>query len=349
MTGELKELGKDPATRARIIAALQDFERLPQHRFTRVRDEITGPVADALHADAGVLRKELSTGIVFDFHYRSKITRDFVMSAEEKPDHVWEPQATRLMVHLAGHAEHVLIGGAYFGDQAIPAARRLRERGGTCHAFEADREQAAMLVHNARLNGLDNIRVHATALWSDAAAKLQLEGPDSLSVTVPFAGGDAVPVTTIDDYLASAGVARVDAIMLDLEGSEFEALRGAERQLSLPRGSAPNIIFEVHGARDDWSRGLQNTEVYRFVASFGYTIYAIRDIQSNVAFAPWPIELVPPETAYLAGPPHGFNMLAVKDPSILANECFAIVPNVSPKLLLHRDPALHAPPGGFRL
>ena len=76
MTGALKELGKDPATRARLIAALQEFERLPPHRFTRVRDEITGPVADALHAEAGLLRKELSSGIVFDFHYRSKITRE---------------------------------------------------------------------------------------------------------------------------------------------------------------------------------------------------------------------------------------------------------------------------------
>jgi FkbM family methyltransferase len=346
MTSALGELGRDPATRARIIAALLEFERLPQHRFTRVRDEITGPLADALHANAGLLRKELSSGIVFDFHYRSKITRDFVMSAEEKPDHVWEPQATRLMVHFAAQAKHVLIGGAYFGDQAIPAARALH---GICHAFEADREQAAMLAHNAALNGLDNIRGHATALWSDSSAKLQLEGPDSLAVTVPFAGGAAVPVTTIDDYLAAEGVACVDAIMLDLEGSELEALRGAERQLSLPRGNAPHVIFEVHGARDDWSRGLQNTEVYRFVKSFGYTIYAIRDIQSNVAFAPWPIELVPPESAYLAGPPHGFNMLAVKDPEVIANDNFAIVPNVSPKLLLHRDPALHAPRGGFRL
>jgi FkbM family methyltransferase len=347
MIDALSHLGKDAATRARIIAALQEFEFLPQYRFTRVRDEITGPVVDALLADAGILHKELSNGIVFDFFYRSKITRDFVMSREEKPDHVWEPQATRLMVHLAARAAHMLIGGAYFGDQAIPVAHQLRGHGGTCHAFEPDADQAAMLAHNAALNGLDNIRVHASALWSDSDAMLQLEGPDSLAVTLPYDGGALVPVTTIDEYLEAEGVERVNAIMLDLEGSELEALRGAQRQLSLSRESAPNLVFEVHGARDDWSHGLQQTEVYRYVASFGYSIYAIRDMQSNEAFAPWPIELVPAETAFLDGPPHGFNMFAMKDQNIIANECFAIVPNVSPKLLLHRDPALHAPRGGF--
>src|SRR5258708_31702449 len=86
----LKILGRDDAMRARIIAALLEFERRPEHRFTTVRDDVTGPIVDALHASIEVVRKELDNGLgnglVFEFPYRSKIARDFVMSTPEKPD-----------------------------------------------------------------------------------------------------------------------------------------------------------------------------------------------------------------------------------------------------------------------
>jgi hypothetical protein len=59
------------------------------------------------------------------------------------------------------------------------------------------------------------------------------------------------------------------------------------------------------------------------------------------------IELVPIDTAHLEGPPHGFNLVAVPDPAMLQGEPFRLCPGVSPKLLAHRDPALHHPAGGL--
>jgi FkbM family methyltransferase len=340
MTGEpLHRLGEDAATRSRIIAALQDFERLPQNRFTTVRDDVTGPIADALHASIPVVRKELSNGLVFEFPYRSKIARDFVMSRPGKPDHVWEPQTTKLLVHLAGKVTDVVVGGAYFGDQVIPIANAMRGRG-TCHAFEADAAQAAMIERNASLNHLDNVRVNAVGLWSQPA-KLRLVGHDALAGAAE--SDDGIDATTIDAYANSFGI-RVGLIMLDLEGGELHALRGASEQLAR---NAPYIVFEVHRSYLDWSDGLQNTEIVQFLAAFGYTVLAIRDFQSNYDLGGRPIELVPIETAYLDGPPHGFNLFAFRDAAVLDDELFRIVPNVSPKLLFHRDPKLHHPVGGL--
>ena len=337
----LKTIGADGATRARIIAALLQFELLPERRFTTVRDDLTGPIVDALHASLDVVRKELSNGLRFEFPYRSKIARDFVMSIPEKPDHVWEPQTTKLLLHLSASASHVVIGGAYFGDQAIPVAHAMRGRG-VCHAFEPNREMAAMLERNAELNALENIRVHPLALWSDTTSRLAFVGDDAYASTVASETG--VPTTTIDAYAESAGIDRVDLIMLDLEGGELNVLRGAERQLSR---HAPHVVFEVHRSYVDWSEGLHNTDIARLLASFGYTLFAIRDFQSNYDLRGRPVELVPAETAYLEGPPHGLNLLAIRDTSIIENENFAIVPNVSSKLLLHRDPKLHHPRGGL--
>ena len=50
---------------------------------------------------------------------------------------------------------------------------------------------------------------------------------------------------------------------------------------------------------------------------------------------------------YLEGPPHGFNMVAVKDPAIFSGPDYRIVEGVSPKYLRHKDPALHHPVGGL--
>lgn len=333
-------IGEDEATRARIVEALKDYEQLPAHRFTTVRDDVTGPVVDALHASIGVVQKELSTGLRFEFLYRSKIARDFVMSRPTVPDHVWEPQTTRVLLHLSRAARNVVVGGAYFGDHAIPIADALRGRG-VCHAFEPDKAQAAMLERNAALNGLTNLRVDTRGLWSDGTSRLSFVGDDALARTVPSDSGFAT--TTIDDYADAAGIC-VDLIMLDLEGSELDVLRGAERQLS---SNAAHLVFEVHRSYVDWTGGLQDTEIVRYLASLGYTMFAIRDFQSNYDLSGRPVELVPVETAWLEGPPHGFNILAVRDPDLVSGDGFRLAPGVSPKLLLHRDPALHHPAGGL--
>ena len=337
----LRIVGADEAARERIVAALVDYETHPDRRFTNVREEVTGPLVDALHASAGVLRKRLSNGLVFEFLYRSKIARDFVMSAPAIPDHVWEPQTTRLLLHLAQAGGDAIVGGAYFGDQAIPVAAALKGRA-ACHAFEPDPVQAGMLARNAELNRLDNLGIDRRALWSEAGTTLGLVGSDAYGRTAAGEGG--IVTTTIDAYAAEAGIGRVGLIMLDHEGSEPAVLRGAEAIL---RRDAPAIVFEVHRLYVDWSGGLDATDVVRWLAGLGYTLFAVRDFQSNVDMAGGPIELVPIAGACLDGPPHGFNLVAVRDASVLGGEMFRLVPGVSPKLLFHRDPRLHHPSDGL--
>lgn len=336
-----RRLGEDAETRERIVAALLDYEGREGRRFANVRDEVTGPLVDALHASAGILRKQLRNGLVFEFRYRSKIARDFVMSVPEAPDHVWEPQTTRLLLHLARGGGDAIVGGAYFGDQAVALADALRGRG-TCHAFEPDAAQAEMLARNAALNALDNLRVDRRALWSEAGTTLGFVGSDAYGRTMAGVGG--LPTITIDAYASEAGIGRVGLVMLDLEGSELDVLRGAGDVL---RRDAPAVVFEIHRAYVDWSGGLAETEIVRFLTDLGYTILAIRDFQSNVDMAGRPIELVPLDGSWLEGPPHGFNLVAIRDPTALEGEPFRLVPGVSPKLLFHRDPALHHPIGGL--
>ena len=79
----LTEIGNDEKARSLIIKALKQIEKnikLPRNRS--LREELTGPMADALYKNAGVQHKKLKDGTKFNFVYRSKIARDLVLSED---------------------------------------------------------------------------------------------------------------------------------------------------------------------------------------------------------------------------------------------------------------------------
>jgi FkbM family methyltransferase len=347
LTASLDLIAARPAWRELFIAHLLQFERAIGEAGLDVREDVIGPLVDALYDDDQVVRKELADGTRLDFLYRSKIARDFLLSAPARPDHAWEPQTSRLLIDLAADARQVLIGGAYFGDQAILLARQASRNGGTVHAFEPNCEQRRMLMHNAQLNGLTNIVARPEGLWDDSSTTLKLVGYDSFAHPEVSTDSSGFQTTTVQDYLAAAGVDRLDLIMLDIEGAELRALRGAAAFLTQPAGQAPDIVFEVHRDYVDWTDGLENTAIARFLQDFGYQVFAVRDFNSNVDMGGKPIELIPAAEVYLEGPPHGFNMVAVKDAARFARAPYKICSNVSPKLLRHKDPALHHPTDGL--
>ncbi|WP_019450530.1 FkbM family methyltransferase [Cupriavidus sp. BIS7] len=345
----LTKIAEDPAWRAEFISQILAFEKKVVTPGIDVREEVTGPLIDALHDDDRIVRKELADGTQLDFLYRSKIARDFVMSEPAKPDHAWEPQTSRLLVDLARRAKQVVIGGAYFGDQAVLIAKQVAGNGGVVHAFEPNNDQRRMLMHNAGLNKLTNIVPRSEGLWDNSSTTLKLVGFDSFAhpEVANEGGDDGFQTVSIQDYLSAISVQKLDLIMLDIEGAELRALQGAQAFLERPAGEAPNVVFEVHRHYVDWSNGLENTPIVRLLSDRGYKVFAVRDFNSNFAMSHKPVELIPADSVYLEGPAHGFNMVAVKDESLFDSPDYSILRGVSPKLLRHKDPALHHPIGGL--
>lgn len=336
----LQKLGRDKLLRRELM----DWLVRAEARFAKnlpVRDEVTGPIIDALHQDADQYEKVLSDGTKFEFLYRTKIARDFLLSQPSVPDHVWEPQTTRLLTHLADvSSKDVLIGGAYFGDHAVLLGRRLLGAGRRVHCFEPNDDQRAMLARNAALNSLTNLDIHSLGLWHESSTRLRLAGFDSFANAVPAADEQTgFQTITIDDYMERASRA-LSVLMLDIEGAELHALRGAWRTLEKDR---PAVVFEVHREYVDWSSGLQSTDICRLLIEQGYRLFAVRDFNTNQDMSGRKVELVPAATVYLEGPPHGFNMLAVDADFAIDPDFFSIVEGVSPKLLWHKEPALHHP------
>ncbi|MCZ4330203.1 FkbM family methyltransferase [Castellaniella denitrificans] len=341
----LLQLGRNEMLRAELVRWLKAAEQHFDSTLS-VRDEITGPIIDALHADSDQYEKSLEDGTKFSFYYRTKIARDFLLSDREHPSHVWEPQTTRLLKYLSQQNEgDVLVGGAYFGDHAILLGRQLVGSCRQVHCFEPNAAQAEMLQKNVALNQLSNLVINRTGIWDATNQLLKLDGFDSFANAVLVDGGeDSFPTTTIDDYCQQAG-RQLGLLMLDIEGAEYRALKGALNMLKRDR---PAVVFELHREYVDWTSGLLHTPICELLTSLGYTLYAIRDFNSHREMGNQLIELIPAGSVYLEGPPHGFNMLAVQDRAVIETALFRIVSGVSPKLLVHKDPKLHHPLDGLQ-
>ncbi len=325
-------LRKNTSLRDNFIEALIDFERKSGHPEVNVRDLVSGPLADELFMGEH-FSKNLQNGLQIKFVYNSKIAREFLLCSPAVPNHVWEPQTTKLLLHFSTYAKNVIIAGAYFGDQAIPVANNIRDTG-VCHAFEPNKDNSDLIIENARLNKLENLLINNLALWNKSNEKLVFEGEDALASTIEAKGSvtKVLHTITIDDYIAANKPGAIGLLMIDVEGSEFKVLEGALKMLEKDR---PVVVFETHSLYDDWSRGLENSPSSALLKQLGYEIFAVREFHQNIDTGDMPIELLPLERTYCEIPPHhGFNMLAVPSKDLIDNKLFSIVYDLSPKLIL---------------
>ncbi len=331
----------NPQLQKDFIQALIGFENKSGHPKTNIRDIVTGPLADELFMGEK-FSKELDNGIKINFVYNSKIAREFLLSQPVVPNHVWEPQTTKLLLHFSKNAENVIIAGAYFGDQAIPVAYNIKATG-VCHTFEPNKNNSDLIIENAKLNGLTNVLINNLALWNKSNEKLVFEGEDALASTITANEntGNVLHTITIDDYVTQNKVGHINLLMIDVEGSEIKVLEGAKGILQKHK---PVVVFETHSLYDDWSNGLQNSHSAVLMKELGYEVFAVREFHQNIDTGDMPIELLPLERTYCETPPHhGFNMLAVPAHGLIENDLFRIVYDLSPKLILPKNDPKFSP------
>ena len=340
--GKIKEsLQNNPKLQQDFIQSLIDFEIKAGHPQTNVRDTVSGPLADELFMGEKFL-KELDNGIKINFVYNSKIAREFLLSQPAIPNHVWEPQTTKLLMHFSTNAKNVIIAGAYFGDQAIPVAYNIKGTG-VCHTFEPNKNNSDLIIENAKLNDLTNVLINNLALWNKSGEKLVFEGEDALASTITASESteNVLHTITIDDYVSQHNIEPVNLLMIDVEGSEIKVLEGAKEMLNKFK---PVVVFETHSLYNDWSNGLENSDSVKLMTDLGYEVFAVREFHQNIDTANMPVELLPLNRTYCDIPPHhGFNLLAVPSKSLIENELFKIVFDLSPKLILPKNDVKFSP------
>lgn len=165
-----------------------------------------------------------------------------------------EPEVQNAILAVVRPGAVIYDVGAHVGTMALGAAQLVGDLGRVV-AFEGDPENVDRLRANSVRNGLEGRlqAVHA-AVWSRTAS----EGlPFRRGTTARSQGGIEadgnhpvlakgeiinVPAITLDDFVAAGGLPP-RLVKIDVEGGEYEVLRGATTLFATQR---PLIIAEVH-------------------------------------------------------------------------------------------------------
>ena len=194
------------------------------------------------------------------------------------PVHTRLGNGMKIKVHLNDHVGGEIIRTGYYEIDTVRLIQRLLKPGmvfvdvgthvgqytllasgpvgrtGEIHSFEPDPETYSWFVSNVKRNGLTNVRTNQLALAGQPGTlTLYLSevtdiGSNSLRRPRFFSGRVCeVEVVTLDSYLESRHVSRVDVMKIDVEGAECEVVNGASALLG--REDRPVMILEFEEAR----------------------------------------------------------------------------------------------------
>ncbi len=148
----------------------------------------------------------------------------------------------------------VIDAGAHVGEYTVRFSKAVGAAG-SVHAFEPDPRVYPVLTRNVAKCSLGNVVANNLAIGGTEGVQGFVLGKDPTGSGLGRSEGTVatgkldVRVTTIDAYVRSQKIARVDLVKLDIEGAEVEALNGARRVLEEMR---PKCIFvECHGSYDE--------------------------------------------------------------------------------------------------
>ena len=172
---------------------------------------------------------------------------DTIVSRTIELEHSWEYCVTSVVIDLLRQEVDFVDAGANIGWYTLVAGRALAHRG-QVHSFEPEPANLARLRANVALNRLDNVTVNGWGLTShQGVARLYLNasnfGDNSLFGDANRTRSVEVPLQRLDDY-AGLSSDRPLVMKIDVQGSEFDLLLGAERLLSTHRREIV-LVFEM--------------------------------------------------------------------------------------------------------
>ena len=135
----------------------------------------------------------------------------------------------------------VVDAGGCWGDTALYFARNASE----VFCFECIPSNIKVIDENLGMNPVlcARVKVIPKALWSHSHEKLVFKDTGPGSRPCSDGAGVDVETETLDHFVSANGVERVDFIKMDIEGSEPEALVGAEQTI---RKHRPQLAISIY-------------------------------------------------------------------------------------------------------
>lgn len=248
--GLLKAIYRGTRFSLRLILGRKRTDSIYQKRNTNFKD--------FLYSSTRIMR--VSKKLLLEIHVPNHDYRihcplnkeDFIVMTkhEEEIIGIFRPKEGDIVVDI----------GAHMGRYTIPSAKSVGVSGKVI-AVEAHPYNFGILQHNLKLNKLTNVSALNSAVYSKKA-NLKLYLPDEdlgytmhHSVMTHYLSTKynneierkyiEVEADTLDNLLKSSGITTVNWIKIDVEGAEYEVLKGAREILSTNKPIS--ILVEVHG------------------------------------------------------------------------------------------------------
>lgn len=215
----------------------------------------------------GLPRLATRRGITYELDLRDVIPHSiFYLGQYER----WE---TRWVEATVQPGWTVVDAGAHIGYYSLLCGRRVGSEG-VVHAFEPCPPTYTRLLRNLELNGAANVRPHPLALADRPGRAAMVQAADSNTGWSYLQPGEAAPgatveVSTLDLFVREQDLARLDFLKVDVEGSEWRFLAGAEQALARFR---PRLMIEVNPqALERFGAGAE--QVTQWLRERGYTLH----------------------------------------------------------------------------
>lgn len=172
----------------------------------------------------------------------------------------------------------VMDVGANVGDTTMHLAKYAGEKG-QVHSFEPDTYNFARITKNLSLNNFKNITLNNLGLGAEESyLKIIVRdehnrGMNQLIKEELKEGDAGVKIVKLDDYISENAIDHVDLIKIDVEGFDFEVLKGASQILDRIK---PDLFIEL----DDRCLKKQASSAMELVAFLNTKGYEVKHAET---------------------------------------------------------------------
>ncbi len=248
-----KELG--------LVYALESFLMYPLQRICNIYNDL---IIRKRYSDKKEILKTVNGYKMVLYPHKKGVHKDLLIHPTR------EPESTNFLKTKVKDGDVVLEAGANIGYYALLSAKYVGKKG-FVYCVEPSSENYEFLKRNKEINNLKNMELRKMALGDkNGEETLNLFEGGNLNtlkknISSKPRGKEKVKVMTIDSFLKNKR--KPNIIRMDVEGSEYEIIKGARELLEK---SPPKLIFiELHG----FYMGLEKSEeLLRNLKEKGYEI-----------------------------------------------------------------------------
>ncbi len=216
------------------------------------------------------------------FHFRDSVLSRLIYNSFEEKEIVF-------LHNFLKPGDTFIDVGANIGLFSLHAAQIVCNNG-SVHSFEPSPSTFERFELNINLNKFNNI-IHANNFGLSSSKSylkmnISLSGYDAWNTFAntndsKFDTQLKIPVDTLDNYLKTKSIKKdeISLIKIDVEGWEYEVLKGAKDLLICPNSPALLVEFTENNA---FAAGTNCYELYDLVKSFGYEWFTYDDKENKL-------------------------------------------------------------------